>query len=102
MIETLSSIEPLLFEEEVPRRLADLVCDIRQEASWLERGLPAQALLEIADPGRIFYGSDWPFTPLPIVTRLAGEIDNTALFDAAMRRGVLHDNALTLFPRLRG
>ncbi len=62
----------------------------------------APALLQIADPGRIFHGSDWPFTPLPIVTRLAGEIDNTALFDAAMRRGVLHDNALTLFPRLRG
>ncbi len=62
----------------------------------------APALLQIADPARIFYGSDWPFTPLPIVTRLAGEIDRTALFDAATRRRVLHDNALDLFPRLRG
>lgn len=62
----------------------------------------APALLQIADPGRIFYGSDWPFTPLPIVTRMAGAIDDTALFDEATRRGVLHDNALALFPRLRG
>lgn len=62
----------------------------------------APALLQIADPGRIFYGSDWPFTPLPIVTRLAGEMDRTALFDDATRRRMLHDNALALFPRLRG
>lgn len=62
----------------------------------------APALLEIADPGRIFYGSDWPFTPIPIVTRLAREMETTALFDDATRRRVLHDNALTLFPRLRG
>jgi len=61
----------------------------------------APALLQIADPRRIFYGSDWPFTPLPIVTRLAGEIDGTALFDDAARRRVLRDNALGLFPRLR-
>lgn len=62
----------------------------------------APALLEIADPGRVFYGSDWPFTPLPIVARLAGEMDGAALFDDATRRRVLHDNALALFPRLRG
>ena len=62
----------------------------------------APALLEIADPGRIFYGSDWPFTPLPVVTRMASEIDRTKLFDDATRLGILQDNALELFPRLRG
>ncbi len=62
----------------------------------------APALLQIADLGHILYGSDWPFTPLPTVTRLAGEIDGTELFDAATRRCVLQDNALALFPRLRG
>ena len=61
----------------------------------------APALLEIADPGRIFYGSDWPFTPLPIVTRLAGQMETTPLFDAATRSRILHDNAVELFPRLR-
>ena len=61
----------------------------------------APALLQIADTNRIFYGSDWPFTPIPIVTRLAHELEATALFDAATRRRVLHDNAVTLFPRLR-
>lgn len=61
----------------------------------------APALLEIADPGHIFYGSDWPFTPLPIVTRLSGELEKTPLFDATLRRRILHDNALDMFPRLR-
>ena len=51
--------------------------------------------------GHILYGSDWPFTPLPIVARLAGEMDRTPVFDDAARKRVLHDNALTLFPRLR-
>jgi len=35
------------------------------------------------------------------VTRLAGELETTSLFDAALRRRVLYDNALDLFPRLR-
>ena len=52
MIETLSSIEPLLFEDEIPRRLADLVCRLQQEVSRLERGLQADALREIADLAR--------------------------------------------------
>ena len=62
----------------------------------------APALLQVADTNRIFYGSDWPFTPIPIVSRLAGEIEQTKLFDDATRRNIMHDNALTLFPRLRG
>ena len=62
----------------------------------------APALLQIADPDRILYGSDWPFTPLPIATRLAGDIDATPLFDGSLRRRILQDNALDLFPRLRG
>ena len=66
----------------------------------LPRLLPA--LLQIADPGRILYGSDWPFTPLPLVARLTGELDATPLLDGAARRCAMHDNALDLFPRLRG
>lgn len=61
----------------------------------------APALLQIADPGRILYGSDWPFTPLPIVARLAAELDRTSLFDEDALNKVLRENALTLFPRLR-
>ena len=49
MTETLSSIEPLLFEGEIPRRLADLVCQIQEEVASLHRGLQPDASREIAD-----------------------------------------------------
>ncbi len=62
----------------------------------------APALLQIADPTRIFYGSDWPFTPLPIVTRLADELDASPLFNAVTRHRILTGNAEALFPRLQG
>ena len=62
----------------------------------------APALLSIAEPGRIFFGSDWPFTPMPIVTKMAHEIDTTPLFDDALRRRIPRDNALDLFARLSG
>ena len=52
MIETLSSIEPLLFDGEIPRRLADLVSQLQQEVSWLERELPIGASRQIADLAR--------------------------------------------------
>lgn len=61
----------------------------------------APALMQIADPGHVMYGSDWPFTPLPIVTKLSGELDRTPVFDEQTRRRILVENALDLFPRLR-
>ena len=60
----------------------------------------ARALLDIADPSRIHYGSDWPFTPKESAIKLADEIDAAELFDDDLRRRVLLDNALELFPRL--
>ena len=64
--------------------------------------LPRQILplLEIADPGRILYGSDWPYTPEPLVADLAAKLDASDLLSPAMRKNFMRDNALTLFPRL--
>jgi predicted TIM-barrel fold metal-dependent hydrolase len=62
----------------------------------------APALLQIADPGHILYGSDWPFTALATVHRLAAQLETTPIFDDAARRRVLFENAHALFPRLGG
>ena len=56
------------------------------------------ALQEVADPGRIMYGSDWPFTPEALVAKLAQELAETPLLDDAARRRLYRDNALALFP----
>ncbi|WP_250514643.1 amidohydrolase family protein [Caballeronia sp. INDeC2] len=65
--------------------------------------LPRQIgpLLEIADPKHILYGSDWPYTPEPLVADLAKKLDATALMSPRMRVDVMRKNALALFPRFR-
>jgi predicted TIM-barrel fold metal-dependent hydrolase len=57
------------------------------------------ALLTVADADRLLYGSDFPFTPRPLVGRLAALLGETPLFDEAMRAKVSRGNALRLFPR---
>ncbi|GJG94253.1 amidohydrolase family protein [Cupriavidus pauculus] len=58
------------------------------------------ALLQAADPVRILYGSDYPFTPEPVAAELAAVLDRSAQIPPAMRRAFMRDNALALFPRL--
>jgi predicted TIM-barrel fold metal-dependent hydrolase len=57
------------------------------------------ALLNIADPQKIFYGSDWPFTPIGAAQNLAAKIDETPLIDSNMRQAILSGNAVRLFPQ---
>lgn len=110
---------PALPEWSVARRIADQASNLdldppltRDEVFGTLRALHydlagspmpslARVLLDIADPGRLHYGSDWPFTPHENVVKLADEIDAASLFDGETRRRVLVDNALELFPRLR-
>lgn len=61
-----------------------------------------KALLEVADPTRILYGSDYPFTPLPVVTDLAEKLTTTDVIDARLKQQFFRDNGLALFPRLSG
>jgi len=63
--------------------------------------LPRQLLplLEIADPKRILYGSDWPYTPEPLVAALAAKLDASPLMTESMRRDFMRNNALALFPK---
>ena len=63
--------------------------------------LPRQLvpLLEIADSTRIMYGSDWPFTPEPLVADLARQLDTSALLSDRLRADFMRNNALGLFPK---
>lgn len=60
------------------------------------------ALQSFADPSRLLYGSDWPFTPEPAVAALRGQLDAFLASDPALLENICRNNALTLFPRLRG
>ncbi|HZZ02658.1 amidohydrolase family protein [Paraburkholderia sp.] len=60
------------------------------------------ALLQVADPAHIHYGSDYPFTPAPVCEALLAQIDQTDVLDAFGRGGIYQDNSLRLFPRFSG
>ena len=64
----------------------------------LPRALPA--LLNLVPASQVVYGSDYPFTPAPMVAALAESIAGTDALDAATRSGALRDNAAALLPRL--
>lgn len=59
-----------------------------------------RALKDIADPQRVLYGSDWPFTPTPATRQLADALDATDLIEPDWRRRIYRDNALELLPSL--
>ncbi len=64
----------------------------------LPRALPA--LLNLVEPNRLLYGSDFPFTPAPLVEFLATMLSSTDVLDEEQRRNMLRGNALQLFPQL--
>jgi predicted TIM-barrel fold metal-dependent hydrolase len=65
---------------------------------------PLAALLKVADPSRILFGSDYPFSrhksPAQDVQDLIAGFETFDGFDAATRRGIERDNAMKLLPRL--
>ncbi len=92
-----------LFEADVPVKSPRLRDEIRKlyydlAGAPLPELLPA--LLSIADPDHILYGSDWPFTKLQFCLHLAAELDASSELSETFRRAFLIDNALRLFPRL--
>lgn len=58
------------------------------------------ALRSVADPTRLLYGSDWPFTPEIAVAMLRQRLDEALAGDPAERAAILSGNARRLFPRL--
>ncbi|PTC18766.1 amidohydrolase [Pseudomonas baetica] len=58
------------------------------------------ALLHVADPSHILYGSDWPFTPEALAIKLVADLDNATQITSAMHKAFMRENALAIFPRL--
>jgi predicted TIM-barrel fold metal-dependent hydrolase len=65
---------------------------------------PLKALMAVADPKRILFGSDYPFsrhrTPAQDVRDLIAGFEAFDGWSAIERRAIERDNALPLFPRL--
>ena len=59
------------------------------------------ALKTVADPGRIVFGSDWPFVQAPLVAEALRLHTAPGLHSEAERAAIDRGNALKLFPRFR-
>jgi len=59
-----------------------------------------QALLLVANPGHVHYGSDYPFTPSDMCLALARQIETTPLLKGDLLTNVLSENSSRLLRRL--
>ena len=58
------------------------------------------ALLALVEPDRLLYGSDYPFTPAPVVTDLAAALAHAPALAEARLALTSDSPGTTLFPRL--
>ena len=56
-------------------------------------------LTNIAAPGHVLYGSDWPMVPEFAVVDENAALDASPVLDAATQRAIERESALALFPR---
>ena len=58
------------------------------------------ALVSVADPRKLHYGSDFPFTPADACVALASRLDATHVLDKAHKAAIDGGNSAVLFPRV--
>ena len=85
------------FPDGVATYLRRLYYDVAQSAAPLS----FRALLEIADPSRILFGTDYPFArnAEKVMTDTIEALARFDGFDATLKRKIALDNARALFPR---
>jgi predicted TIM-barrel fold metal-dependent hydrolase len=81
--------------------LADLAALYYDLAGFVTEGTLG-GLLDLVDPSQLLYGSDWPFTPTPVIPALAQRLESFPQLDAEARDSIRRGNALRLFARLAG
>lgn len=57
------------------------------------------ALMAVADPQRILFGSDWPYAPETMTADSIASLNEPGLLTDIQRTGIERDNAFQLFPR---
>jgi 6-methylsalicylate decarboxylase len=93
----------LTLAELTGRILTDALADLTN--FWFDTALSSSpaalpSLMAFARPGRIVYGSDWPFAPEPVVGYFIDGMASIEDADLATRDAIDHGAASTLFPRL--
>jgi predicted TIM-barrel fold metal-dependent hydrolase len=74
---------------------------------WYDTALSAGpqtfgSLLQVADPERILFGSDWPYCPENMAEDMIHALDSNPLLNKTQLAAIERGNALRLFPRFAG
>jgi 6-methylsalicylate decarboxylase len=87
--------------ERVPDGVAAYLRRLYYDVAQSAAPLSFRALLEVADPSRILFGTDYPFARLPekVMKDTIAAVASFDGFDDGLRRRIALDNARTLFPR---
>lgn len=64
----------------------------------LPRQLPL--LLQLADPRKILYGSDAPYTPVKLIQTFSDQLENTDLLTATFKKDLFYHNGLPLLEKI--
>lgn len=91
IIPDLTSVKPETIFAELSKLYFDLA------GAPVPRLLPA--LRSFADPSRLLYGSDWPFTPEPAVAYLRKQLEIHLAAEPELLENILRNNALNLLER---
>jgi predicted TIM-barrel fold metal-dependent hydrolase len=102
LVERIELLLPMLSEQGTAPSIRDAMRKLHFDLAGAPVPQLLEALLQMADPERIHYGSDYPFTPAGACERLLRQIEATPLLDDAMRNRILRENARALFPRIDG
>ena len=87
--------------ERIPDGVAAYLKRLHYDVAQATAPAPLRALMEVADPSRVMFGTDFPFARnANVLEQSVAAIAAFDGFDAALRRKVERDNALALFPRL--
>jgi predicted TIM-barrel fold metal-dependent hydrolase len=101
LLERIELLLPLLGQEGKPMpSMRDAMRRLHFDVAGAPVPQLLDALLQVADPKRIHYGSDYPFTPAAACEVLLKKIEGTPLLDSKTREGILRTNSHALFPRL--
>jgi 6-methylsalicylate decarboxylase len=101
LLERIELLLPLLGQEGKPMpSMRDAMRRLHFDVAGAPVPQLLDSLLQVADPKRIHYGSDYPFTPAAACEALLKKIETTSLLDGRTREGIVRTNAHALFPRL--
>lgn len=86
---------------ETPPGIRKALCRLHFDLAGAPVEELATALLSVADPQNIHYGSDFPFTPADACVELATRIDESVAL-SGLSESLSQNNSQLLFPRLGG